>query len=384
VYLFNTVSTYFFSYRAALISASQRHYIVLSVNYIITIIQSCIQIPALILTKEYLPYLFIQTVGTLINNIALSILAKKDYPYIDRKNIEPLSREEKRSLFVNIKALTVNRLCASLVNNTDNIVITYFNGLITTGLTSNYSLLVNTLGTLAGQFFNSITASVGNLNASESKEKQRNFFDVLNLLNFWIYGWGAIGIAFVSGEIVRICFGEGYVLDMKIPIVIALNFYLVGMNNAVWAYKNTMGLFRYGQYLLLVTAGINLWLDIVLGKQFGLLGIYMATIIARLLTNVWYDPYAVFKYGLETDVLQYYKKFIKYAFVLGIAGGLSYKFTMMCNFSGVLNVLMKFFICTVIPNIIFVFAFARTDEFRYLRRILFDLSSKVQKRICHK
>ena len=50
LYLFNTASTYFFSYRSALISAAQKNYIVLGLNYIITIIQSIIQIPLLILT----------------------------------------------------------------------------------------------------------------------------------------------------------------------------------------------------------------------------------------------------------------------------------------------------------------------------------------------
>lgn len=71
------------------------------------------------------------------------------------------------------------------------------------------------------------------------------------------------------------------------------------MQNAVWAYKNTMGLFKYGQYLLILTAVINLGLDFLLGYKWGMFGIYLASAISRLLTNTWYEPYAVFKYGLK-------------------------------------------------------------------------------------
>ena len=209
-----------------------------------------------------------------INNVIVSMWAKHDYPYIEKKNVKPITKKEKRQMAVNIKALTINKIAAMLVNNTDNIVITYFNGLISTGVISNYTLLTGTLGSITSQLFNGITASVGNLNAVENNKKKYNFFRILNLANFWIYGWCCIGIFLVSGEIVKICFGQKFVLDMQIPLVLAINFYLVGMNNAVLIYKNAMGLFKYGQYLLILTAMINLVLDVILGKMWGMFGIF--------------------------------------------------------------------------------------------------------------
>ena len=258
LYLFNTASTYFFSYRSALLTAAQRNYIVLGINYAVTIMQSIIQIPVLLMTHNYMAYLIVQTIGVFVNNVIVSWRAKKDYPYISKRNVKPLSHDEKRGLFINIKALTINKLSTILVNNTDNIVLTYFSGLVAVGVVSNYVILTNTLSSLTSQLFNSLTASVGNLNAIENDEKKYSFFQILNLSNFWIFGWGAIGIAFVSGDIVRLCFGEEYVLGISIPLVLAINFYIVGMQNAVYAYKNTMGLFRYGQYLLLLFRQCNL------------------------------------------------------------------------------------------------------------------------------
>lgn len=87
------------------------------------------------------------------------------------KKCSGANKRGKKKLFVNVKALTINKLSSTLVNNTDNIIITYLKGLISVGVVSNYTLLVNTLGALATQIFNGLTASVGNLNAIENKEK---------------------------------------------------------------------------------------------------------------------------------------------------------------------------------------------------------------------
>lgn len=379
IYLFNTSSTYFFSYRGALIAACQKNYIILGINYTITILQSLIQIPLLFFTRNYLIYLVIQTIGTFINNFFISIVAKRLYPFITNKKVKPLDLQERKKLFINVKALTINRLSSTLVNNTDNIVITYLKGIVSVGVVSNYTLLINTLGSLAAQIFNGLTASIGNLNAIESKAKKYSFFKVLNLSNFWIYGWGAIGIAFVSGDIVQLCFGKEYVLGMEISLILAINFYMVGIQNAVWSYKNTMGLFKYGQYLLIFTAGINLVLDFVLGKIWGMFGIYLASTIARGLTNSWYEPYAVFKYGLKINPLEYLKRYIKYAITLVITAMICYSFCEICHFSSFLNVIIKIIICSVVPNSIFFVLYRNTEEGRYLINYSKKIISKVLK-----
>lgn len=382
LYLFNTASTYFFSYRSALLTAAQRNYIVLGINYAVTIMQSIIQIPVLLMTHNYMAYLIVQTIGVFVNNVIVSWWAKKDYPYISKRDVKPLSHDEKRGLFINIKALTINKLSTILVNNTDNIVLTYFSGLVAVGVVSNYVILTNTLSSLTSQLFNSLTASVGNLNAIENDEKKYSFFQILNLSNFWIFGWGAIGIAFVSGDIVRLCFGEEYVLGISIPLVLAINFYIVGMQNAVYAYKNTMGLFRYGQYLLLLTAAINLVLDIVLGKTMGILGIYLATAIARITTNAWYEPYAVFRYGLKVSLLHYLRKYIEYIAVLVVTGGICYFLCSLCQFHIAINVVIKIIICSVVPNFIFFICYHKSEEGQYLigtaKRFVMKLINKVQ------
>lgn len=176
--LFNTVITYFYSYRSSLLIAAQQNYIVVGINYIVTILQSLFQMLMLILTHNYMAYILIQTIGTIVYNVSVSYVAVKIFPCIVEKKIEPLPQNEKKALFKDIKDLSYYKISGLLVNSTDNILITFFQGLAVTGITSNYTLFINTINSLLGQIFNSLTASIGNHNVTESEIKNMRCFSL--------------------------------------------------------------------------------------------------------------------------------------------------------------------------------------------------------------
>lgn len=381
LYLFQSASSYFFSYRSAILTAAQRNYVMTTINYIVVIFQNIIQIAALLLTGSFMAYLLIQIVCGFVTNILISRKAKMDYPYIAQKDIPELSREEKWSLIKNVKALTVTKLSGLLVNSTDNIVITYFNGLVTTGAASNYTLLSGMLGTMLNMVFGSTSASVGNLLAKETDDAKYSFFKALDLMSFWLYGWAAVGIIGVSGDLVHLLFGESYLLPQNIPIILAVNFYMVGMMNVAGTYRHCMGLFRYGQYALLGTAAINIAGDVILGRAYGLFGIFLATAIARLLTNAWYIPYAVFKHGLRRNPVLYFIQYMKYALLLVLTTVISCLLCRMVRGNLIFIIIQKVLICTIIPNLFFYISFHKTQEFVYLKDKVLAIVGKLIGRV---
>lgn len=381
--LFNTVITYFYSYRSSLLIAAQQNYIVVGINYTITILQSILQMIALILTHNYMAYILIQTLGTIIYNLLVSHIAVIRFPCIIDKDIDPLPEDEKKSLFKDIRDLTFYKVSGLLVNSTDNILITFFQGLATTGIASNYTLLVNTLNSLLGQVFNSLTASIGNHNAIESEDRKFKMFNFMNLMNFWIFGWATLGIVFCSSDIVYLCFGKEYVLSLNIPLVMALNFYTVGMMNAVWTYKHTLGLFKYGRFLQIITGVLNIIFSIILGRIWGVFGILLATFIARICTNLWYDPYAVFKYGFHKSPIYYLKKYIYFLVVLLIAA-LGCHFSLKFVFGSLfVRIFSKMIICSVVTNVVFLCAFYKSEEFNMLKNIITNIFNVLTKKNKH-
>lgn len=380
-YLFNTVISYFYSYKNSIIVADQKNYISSIVSYIISSIQTILQIVTLVATRNFLIYLAVQTICTLLTNITISKIADRLYPFLKVKTNEKLDGEEKRSLVKNIKALMITKISGVLVNNTDNMIITYFSGLATVGLSSNYTMLIGIINTILNQIFTGITASVGNLNAKESKEKKKEFFEIINFLNFWLFGFSAISIIVLINDVIKIWIGSGYILPINITIILAINFYMVGMQNAVWTFKNTMGLFRYGRYILLVTAVLNLILSIILGKYYGLFGILLATTVSRVLTNMWYDPYAVYKYGLECKSKEYFKRYLEF-FIILLVNLLVTRF--ICSFiivNGIWSLLLKMMICILISNIFFMITLYKKEEMVYLKDLIYNIISSILNKI---
>lgn len=378
--LFNTASTYFYSYRSSLLIAAQMNYLVSGINYLVTITQSIFQILFLIFTRNYLVYLLIQTIGIFVYNIIVSKIAINTFPFIKQKNPMPLPENEKRQLFANIRDLMIYKISGLLVNSTDNILITFFKGLATTGIASNYTLFVSTLNSLLNQVFNGLTASVGNHNAVESNEKKFEMFSFLNLMNFWIFGWGSLGIVFCSTDLVRLCFGDKYVLSISIPLALALNFYTVGLQNAIWTYKQTMGLFHYGRFLQILTAILNIGFSVILGYKWGVFGILFATFLARLLTNLWYDPYVVFIHGFNKSPIYYLIKYFQYLVVLGIAAGLCYVILIPIRIPILAQIIIKILMCSIICNVVFYIMFRKTKEFCKLKNIINYASDILLKR----
>ncbi len=371
--LFNTASSYFFSYRISLLIAAQRNYIVSGISYIVTIIQSGVQMVFLLVFRNYVGYLLIQTAGTLIYNLIVTRVAVKQFPFIGNKTAKPLEKEEKRKLFSNVRDLMFYKLSGALVNCTDNILITFFNGLATTGIASNYTLLVNTLNSILNQIFSGLTASIGNHNASESTEKQYEMFSFLNMMNFWFFGWAALGIYFCSSDLVRLLFGESYVLPTEIPFILALNFYTFGVVSVIGTYKDTLGLFHYGRYIQLITGMLNIVLSIVLGKIWGVFGIFAATVISRMCTHLWYTPYAVFRYGFKKRVGSYWRRYAFYLLLLCFAGAICRFLFGIIPAEGIGWVLLKIIVCSLTANAVFILGLHRTDEFAKLKTFVASL-----------
>ena len=374
LYLFASVSSYFFSYRSSLLQAAQKQYLVTGASYICTIFQSIFQMIFLLVTHEYMYYLVLNIVSSMVYNIFVSYLATKEYPFIKERCPEKLSKEELKDISKNVWYLLTNKLASLLVSSTDNIITSYFQGLVTVGMASNYNILITTLNNLLSQLFNGLTGGVGNFNVLKSEEETEQLFYSMNFANFWFYGLGAIGIALVSSDMVAVFFTSKYVLDLRIPIVLALNFYLVGLLTTVWIFKSALGQFKYGRYVVLLTGILNIIFSIILGRIWGLFGIYLATIIARLLTNAWYEPYALFKYKLHRSAKGCFIRVLEYTLVMIVAFVVCYFVCNLIDLGTMGNLIYHFCTVLILTNVIFYAFFRKVKEFEFFKSKAVSLS----------
>lgn len=366
-FLFNAASTYFFSYKVSLLNADQRNYVTTTNYLIFYVLQNVTQIAVLVFYQDFLMYLGVQLVLQFLSNVSISVIVDRYYPFLKTYKHVKISKTIQSEIISNAKATLIIKVGGIIVNNTDNLIINYFSGLALLGIATNYNLLLGILTALILQVFNNLTASIAQVNAKESKEKQFKTFKIVNLANFWIYGLSAVCFVILTNDFITIWIGEDYVLPMSVSLALALNFFMLGIQGTIWTFKTTYGFFNQGKYLIIATAALNLIFSFALGNSYGLFGILIATAIARLFTNFWYDPYIVFKLGLKIPPKEYLLRGLKFVTVLLTAGTITFYISEYITLKGILGLGLKLVLCLLIPNAILIAVYRNYEEFKTLQ-----------------
>ena len=315
--------------------------------------------------KNYIVYLVVQILCSLFNNIYSSRKAVKYYPFITNK--EKMHKEERKEIVVNIKSMFLYKIGGVLLNNTDNILISTLVNTIMVGLYSNYSMIVQSIETFASMFFTSINASVGNLSVSKDVDYQFKIYKVVDFTSFLIYSFCSVCLFVLMGDFIQLCYGLEYRMDTIVCAIIVLNFYIPGIISANSVFRNATGMFKQMKYLLLVTSFINLILSIILGKIYGLLGIFLATGISRILTNVWYEPFVLYKKYFNHSILEYIRTHLSRDIVFFAITFVIYS---ICNIFTKLSFMtfaLKLLICVILTPLLLIIVFWHTEEFKILR-----------------
>ena len=84
-----------------------------------------------------------------------------------------------------------------------------------------------------------------------------------------------------------------------------------GMQFATFTYRNASGEFNHLKYAPIFAAIVNIVLSIWFAKIMGLGGIFLATIISRLISSGWIDPMVVYKYVFKSSVWDYVVRYFK-------------------------------------------------------------------------
>lgn len=366
--LLNVVISYLFVYRTTLLTADQKGYILNKYIMLFKCITFIAQTIVLIVFKNYYMYLLVALIISFLSNLFQNFIALKNYPFLKGKACN-LDIKEKRQIGIDVKATFLYKISATIQGNTDNIMISIFVGTVFVGYYSNYLMIVTAVISIITLIFNSLKASIGNMIASDDTSLSKKYFlyNSFELINFWIVGFCSICFLCLFQDFIQLFFGNQYMLEFSVVIVMILNFYTNHIRQTIWAFRETTGLFYETRYITAVTAVINIFLSLILGYYFGMKGIIAATAIARMLYAWWKEPMILFKKFFKKSSKEYYIKYIKRIVLCAI----TYFVTIyMCNLIHTNNMYIEFIchiiMCLIIPNIIFLICYFRTLEFKYI------------------
>lgn len=371
LYLLNTVLSYLFVYKRTLLDAHQLMYIGTLSKTFSWIVQDILQIAILLLTKNFILYLYVYIATTLLSNLYISKKTERLFPFICEKKIAPVEKEQRQHILKNIRAMMMHKVGDVMVNNTDNLLISSLIGIGSVGRYSNYYLLIGSVQQVLNETFQGITASVGNLGVTSDAGKVHSIFHTVFFLNNWLFGFAAVCLFELLNPFVAFSFGRNYLFPADIVLMLCINFYIRGMTRSCLIFRNSLGLFWYDRYKSIAEAVINLIASIILAQKFGTLGVFMGTFISTVTTSLWIEPYVLYRYHFHTPVWEYYQKLIRYCIETGIIWMIVHT---ACTFAVnyltqgglVTELFLKLLICILLVNGLFLLRNHKNSEFRFL------------------
>lgn len=365
LFVLNISLSYFFSYKQSLIIADQRQYITTTYHLSLNVLLQLAQALFLWLTRNYFAYLGLQIGMTLLENLILSHIANRLYPYINTNRYEKIAPIAKSEIIKNTKAMISHKVGSIVVFSTDNLLISYFVGVVAVGLYSNYQMITGALTSIYGQFFNALTAGIGNLGVTAAPKQVLTVFRRLNFAGNWLYGFSAVSLAVLLNPFIELWLGADYLFGEGVVCLIAMNFYVTGMRQTVLTFRDAEGLYWYDRHKPIAESIVNLVVSAVLAVPFGVAGIFIGTFVSTMTTCFWIEPIVLFKYGLHTSVKSFFQDYAVNTVVTLLTFAAVWYLCEALPGTGVPLFIGKMVVCAVGGNIGYLLVYWRRDEFHY-------------------
>ena len=298
--------SYLFTYKISLINADQKSYIQAKASTVIKLVEASVKIFILSVSKNYLLFLCCSIVLTFLGNVVRSYVIERQYPWL-KGNKKTLPKSEQKEVFENIKNLFVKTLSGKITNSTDNILISVLVNTIQVGIYSNYSLILGVFRQIANQIaYGGVGASLGNLLATESKERCEKVFFRLLYLFYLLAALSSVCIFNCISSAMMIWWNsKEYFLADTVVFVCCMNLFIEIVNRPLWSIMEVSGLFKQDKDISIIGSVVNLVVSIVLGMKIGIVGIFIGTFLTYLIQAILKGK-LLFCVKLQTTVTKFY------------------------------------------------------------------------------
>lgn len=379
LFVLKTATTYLMSYKTSLLMADQKNYIVSAITIVCRAVMTILGIVVLYVTHSYVAYLILMIGFNFVTNFSVSYYAQKLYPFL--KNSDKLPRNECMQILSNIRHVFIGRVSGRITNSTDNILISVLVNTVTSGIYSNYALIMSSVKQMFDQIIFSVTGSLGNLLVCETPAHCDR---VLKRLTFIFFVAGFVfagGFYCASAPFIILCFGKTYLMEKLVLFVCAINLYLSLWTKPLWGVMSVSGLFSDDKKTSIAGSVMNLTISFVLGKWIGMAGIFIGT-TSTLLIQLIMKSYYLYKkaFGISS------RSFIINSFKMtALVMAVIFAEKELCDLIKLSSPILSFgvhgLVSVMITSVVIIVVFGRSDEYKYF--IVF-LKEKIGARIFKK
>lgn len=376
LFLASTCISYLYAYKSSLLVADQRKFKVTRINMSVDALMMICQLLLLFFLKNFVLFLCAKIIADIVRNLFVTRCADREYPYL-RGARELPSREERKTVFRNIRDIFIGRLSGKITNSTDSILISLLDSTLSVGFFSNYNMVLNNARVFLTLLPESASGGIGNLLAEEGPEKCRQ---VLYRMTFIQYIMAAVCVSGLYSQLtplIGIWLGEGRMLPDSFLIVCLINFYLATLREPLWKMIVAAGVFQKSKYVSILGSSVNLVVSLVLGLRLGMLGVIIGTTCTHVI-QITLMSILIHKQVFKASAGAFLGKWLLWTLVLALSAILGkWLGAMIPVGSALLAIFVRVAVSCLLTSACIVLTLHRTKEFRYA----LELSGKVVRKI---
>ena len=309
---------YFINYRALLLTADQKNYLVSIYTKSADIVKIVLQIYLAYNYKNVYVWVGIEFLFAVIGCIILNWKINKEYPWlkVNKRNGRHLLKKYP-DVLVKTKQVFIHKIKDFMLVKSDELFIFAFVSLKMVAFYGNYMIIFSRLISLFSSVTGGVSSSVGNLVAEGNKPNMLKVFWEYTTIQHTIAAILSFSLYSFTEPFIAHWLGPEYSSDHKILILLIVFIYITNSRNAVDNFNHAHGLYA-DVWSAWTELALNIGITVVCGLQWGIVGILLGKIVSLLTIVVLWKPYYLFTAGFKEPVGDYWRGVIRnYAISFG-------------------------------------------------------------------
>lgn len=362
LFIIASAINYFVTPQKVILEARQNLYKVHIVVYSSIILKGLLEIVLLLMHLKLLSLMFLGIFISIIQNIAIILITKKDYNELSFKDVSADNSFTKET-----KNLIVQKITSIIFNNIDIILISKYISSASVVIYTSYNYIINSIQNIVRKIGSSSQASIGNLLVSE-QDKAKDVFYEYNSMCFYIANIVCVPLLLVITSFVAIFYGESYTLSYLGSACIVIILYFKVIDIPLEVFSEALGYFDKLKKCLVLQSIINLTLSFILLFKIGIEGVILATVISYIFGEFSLYPQILNNNYFKNDKIKYYRHSGK----LLLIGILSYGILFLVTKNIIITNLFEWFLLGlgsfIVNSIIVTIYFILTKETIFFER----------------
>lgn len=291
---------YFSTTYTVLFNADQNKYKYSFYTQGLLILRNIIDIVVIIVFRDLFAVLVTEITFTLLQNVVMKFLFKKNYPDY-KTNEKPNYVFWKKS-----KSLVPHKIGGLIAYNIDVILVSKLLGLTQVVVYNAYYAITSVIAGIINKFNSSTLASVGNVLVAEPKKAYQIFLEYNHMLYFMATCIVVPLSAFFT-QFVYLWYGPSYTVSDFTMYLFVFNLFYGIVRIILSVFSTAKALFKETLVCTYLEAAINLVLSLVLILNgIGIAGLLIGTAVSMLVSEFMIKPFILNKHIFEDKISKYY------------------------------------------------------------------------------